>query len=82
MQILCSPGSVTLNVMATGTHAHSVASTAPLTSAGKCSLFSHVHSSLAPWLTGYIDVTQTVLILTMAGLFPDTLGILSYNLQS
>ena len=27
-----------------------------------------VHS---PWLPGYIDVTQTILTLTMAGLFPD-----------
>ena len=45
MQILCSIGSVTLNVMATSTHAHSGASTPPLTSAGKWSLFSHAHSS-------------------------------------
>ena len=45
MQILCSIGSVTLNVMATSTHDHSGASTAPLTSAGKWSLFSHAHSS-------------------------------------
>ena len=56
------------------THAHSTASTAP-----NDSLFMRVpvHS---PWLPGNIDVAQTILIiLTMAGLFPDrpcTLGIL------
>ena len=27
-----------------------------------------IHS---PWLPGYIDITQTVLMLTMAGIFPD-----------
>ena len=82
MQILCSTGSVTLNVMATSTHAHSVASTAPLTSAGKWSLFSMYIPVQAPWLTGYIDVTQMVLILTMARLFSHTLDIPSFNLQS
>ena len=44
----------------------------PLTSteSGHCSrMHIPVHS---PWLPGYIDLTQTVLvILTMAGLFPD-----------
>ena len=45
----------------------------PVTSTVKSSLFTHmciaVHSA---WLPGYADVTQTVLIiLTVAGLFPD-----------
>ena len=43
----------------------------PLTRTVK-SLFTHAHSSLLSWLPGYIDVTQTLLIiLAMAGLFPD-----------
>ena len=43
----------------------------PLTSTVKSSLFTHspVHS---PWLPGYMDATQTILVvLTMAGNFPD-----------
>ena len=44
----------------------------PLTSTVKSSLFTHVHSSHSPWLPGYTDVVQIVLvILTVAGLFPD-----------
>ena len=45
----------------------------PLTSTVKSSLVTHVHSSpLSSWLPGYVDVTQTILIiLTMVGLFPD-----------
>ena len=43
MQIHCSRSLVILNVMAT--HAHSVVSTTPLTSAVKSSLFTHAHSS-------------------------------------
>ena len=44
----------------------------PLTSTVKLSLFMHVHSVHAPWLPGYINVMQTnLVILTMAGLFPD-----------
>ena len=44
----------------------------PLKSTVKSSLFTHVHSVHSPWLLGYINVMQTVLvILTMAGLFPD-----------
>ena len=44
----------------------------PLTSIVKSSLFTHVHSSPLSWLPGYINVTQTILvILTMAGLFLD-----------
>ena len=51
------------------THAHSMVSTAPLTSTVKSSLFIPVLSS---WLPGYINVMQTILIiLTMAGLFPN-----------
>ena len=38
----------------------------------KSSLFTHVHSSPLSLASGYINVAQTVLvILTMAGLFPD-----------
>ena len=44
----------------------------PLTSTVKLSLFTHAHSSPPPWLPGYLDVAQTILIiLTMAGLFLD-----------
>ena len=33
---------------------------------------SHMCISIySPWLPGYIDVTQTILILTIAGIFPD-----------
>ena len=40
----------------------------PLTSTVKSSLFTHVHSNPLSWLPGYINVTQTVLILlTMVG---------------
>ena len=40
---------------------------------------SHMHISFhPPWLSGYISVVQTVLIiLTMAGLFPDILQLIS-----
>ena len=42
----------------------------PLTSTVKSSLFTPAHPVHSPWLPGYIDVAQTVLvILTMAGLF-------------
>ena len=73
MQIHCSTHTVILNVTAIyNTHAHSIASPAPLTSTVKLLLFTYailVHSS---WLPGYMDVMQTILIiLTMAGLFPD-----------
>ena len=54
------------------THAHSVASTAPLTSTVKSSLFTHVHSSPLCLAARLHDAVQTVLIiLTMVGLFPD-----------
>ena len=44
----------------------------PLTSIVKSSLFTHVPSSPLCLAPGYLDVTQTILImLTMAGLFPD-----------
>ena len=40
----------------------------PLTSTVKSSLFTHPHSNPLSWLPGYINVTQTVLILlTMVG---------------
>ena len=43
----------------------------PLTSTMMSSCFTHAHSRPPPWLPGYIDVMQTILvILTMAGLFP------------
>ena len=74
VQIRCSAHLVTLN--ATATHyTYSTASTV------KLSLFMHAHSrEWSPWLPGYIDVMQTVLIiLTMAGLFPDRLHISYYS---
>ena len=44
----------------------------PLTSTVKLSWFMRAGYTHEPWLPGYINVTQTVLvILTMAGLFPD-----------
>ena len=58
------------------THAHSTASTTPTDHHSHCSrLCIPVHS---PWLTGYIDVTQNVLvILTMPEIFLDILYISS-----
>ena len=55
------------------THAHSTTSTTPTDySEVISSLFIHAHSSPLPWLSGYTDVVQTLLvILTMAVLFPD-----------
>ena len=54
------------------THAHSMASTPPLTSTVKSSLFMHVHSSPLFLPDSYIDAMQTILIiLTTVGLFPD-----------
>ena len=44
----------------------------PLTSTVKSLLFTHVYSSSLSWLPGYIEATQTFLIiLAVAGLFPD-----------
>ena len=72
MQILCCTGSVTLNVMATGTHAHSGASNACTTSAGKWSSFTQGNFIPLSLVDHYSNVAHTViLILTMAGLFPD-----------
>ena len=52
----------------------------PLTSTVKSSLFSMRIPIHFPWLPGYIDVSQTVLvILTMAGLFSDRPRILLYK---
>ena len=49
----------------------------PLTRTVKLSLFTHVHTVHSPWLPGYADVTQTILIiLTTVGLFPDRPSIL------
>ena len=42
---------------------NSTESTTPLTSTVKSSLFMHVHSRPIPWLPGYINVAQTVLII-------------------
>ena len=53
------------------THAHSVASSAPLTSKVKSSLFEH-DLVRSPWLPGYIHLgTAVLIILTMPGLFPE-----------
>ena len=42
----------------------------PLTTTVNSSLFTHAHSSLSPWLPGYINGMQTILfILTLAGLY-------------
>ena len=71
MQIHCSIHSVILNVMATvhmPTQWHLLP---PLASRVKSSMFMHTHSCpLSPWLSGYVDAAQTILvILTMAGIF-------------
>ena len=73
MQICCSAHSVILNVTATQYtcslngvyHIHWLVQWSH-----HC---SHTHISVhSPWLPGYLDVAQTVLIiLTMVGLFPD-----------
>ena len=53
-------------------HAPSTHLPPPLTSTVKLSLFMYVHSIHSPWLPGYIDAAQAILIiLTVAGLFPD-----------
>ena len=47
-------------------------STAPLTNTMKSSLFMHAHTVHCPWLPGYTDVAQTVvIILTTTELFLD-----------
>ena len=78
MQIHCSTRSVILNVTATSTHAHMYTHATHVYCphwlliqwSCPCScMHIPVHS---PWLPGYIDVMQTILIiLIMAGLFPD-----------
>ena len=54
------------------THAHSTASTAPRDQYSEV-VTVHVRTpALSPWLPGYIDVVQTILvILTIVGIFPD-----------
>ena len=73
IQIHCSTHSVILNVMATQYTCSLNGIYRPhwLVQWGRhC---SHMHIPVpSPWLPGYIDVSQTVLvILTMSGLFPD-----------
>ena len=52
----------------------------PLTITVRLSLFMHAHSSPLSLASGYIDVMQTILIiLTMAGLFLDTLYVYVYT---
>ena len=73
MQICCSNCSVISNTTGHTVHMLTQRHLLPsLTSAVKLSLFTYVHSSPLPWLLNYIDVVQTILmILKMAGLFPD-----------
>ena len=48
----------------------------PVTSTLKSSLFTHEHFSPPPWLPGYMDVMQTVLIIfAMAGFFRTDLDV-------
>ena len=74
IQIHCYTCSITLNVTATQ-YTSSLNGLYCLHWLVQCSrhcscILIEVHS---PWLPGYIDVVQTVLIIfTMAGLFPDT----------
>ena len=72
MQIHCSTHSVILNVMATQYTCSQWHPLPPLTSTMKWSFQWHMHIPVySPWLLGYIDVMQTILvILTIAGLFP------------
>ena len=73
VQIHCSTSSVILKAMTTQyTRSNSTYHGPPLTSAMKASLFTMRIPVHSPWLPGYIDVVQTVLImLTIVGLFPD-----------
>ena len=72
MQIHCSTQSLCM-WQPHSTHAHAMASIAPHWPVQWSHHWSHLHIPVhAPWLPVYINVTQTVLIiLTMAGLFPD-----------
>ena len=81
MQICCSARSVILNVMATQYTCSLNGIYCPHWLAQWSCQCSHmcipVHS---PWLPGYMDVTQTILIiLIMAGLFPDRPRIFDFS---
>ena len=42
-----------------------------------------VYTCASPWLPGYIDVVQTILvILTMVDFFPDLIGVLIFVFQN
>ena len=73
MQIHSSTHSIILNVMAKQYRCslNVIYCLPPLSSAVKLSLFTHAHSSPhSPWLPGYINVLQAILItLTIVGLF-------------
>ena len=72
MQSRRSTRSAVVSATPHGTRAHSVAPTAPRLVQGRCQC-SHTHVPVpSPWPPGYAEVAQTILIvLTMAGLFPD-----------
>ena len=73
MQVCCSTHSVILNVMATQYTCSLNGIYCPHWVVQWSHHCSHLHILVhSPWLPGYIDVAQTVLlILTMAALFPD-----------
>ena len=73
MRICCSTCSVILNVTATQYTCSLHGVYCPHWLVQWSHHCSHMHIPVhSPWLPGYIDVTQTILImLTMAGLFPD-----------
>ena len=70
IRIHCSTQSFSMQ-WAHSTHFHSTASTAPTDQYSEV-VIVHICSLVHPgWLPGYINVTHTVIILTMAGLFLD-----------
>ena len=73
MQIHCSTHSAILNVTATQHTCSLNGICCPLWLAQWSHHYSHMRIPVhSPWLPGYINVAQTILvILTMAGLFPD-----------
>ena len=72
MHICCSTGSFILNVMTTQYTCSLNGIYCPHWPVQWSHHCSHVHIPIhSPWLPGYIDVVQTILILTMAVLFLD-----------
>ena len=72
MQIRCSTHSVILNVMATQCTCSLNGICCPHWLVQRSRHCSHVRIPVhSPWLPGYTDVVQTILVLIIAGVFPD-----------